>query len=945
MLTPIAALPADNLLVGAGGNGGVVTNFGSGGGGGIGGGGGGGFAGTGGNGGGVSGSGGVRNLGFGGGGGGALGGAGGAGDNQAGGSAGTGVGGVGADGLGPAGGAGSLTGGSGGGNQSGGGGGGKVVNGAGIDVSGIISSAGANAGSIVTLTVPQTFDFVGVGGGGGGGGGDFVGPAGDAGSSGELTIDGGVLTANRSILVGGAGGGASEFVAGGAGGIGGLLLNSGATLFATETFQIGGIGGDGGDFQNAIGGAGGGGTVTVDATSMISIGSAGRLVVGGIAGAFGSGGAGGAAGAGVLNLSGGLSFASGGTFTINSNGTLNFGNATPGAAVAGPVTGLTSLVNDGQINFNQSNASYSLSSAISGSGSLHQNGTGLTILSGASTYTGATTVSGGELIVNGSIAASSGLTVAPGATIGGTGVLPTTVITGGTISPGNSPGTLTVNGNLTLDGVSIYRAEVLGAASDWINVTGTAGLAGTLRLVPLGGAYVFSAPYTLLSAAGGLGNTTFGSVDTVGSFGDGITSNIAYTGTEVRLTLTPKPLAPILVDPLLAPRLGVGSPANALSVASGIDAAVAAGADPSLLFAIYDLPAAAIPTALNQLTGEVHTAVPAMANSAAGQFLGSMLDGMGSGRLSGAPGSPGDAGGSASDVPPNRDGTGRARLDPARFSLWGATFGSTGRNDGDRAVGSANRDLSDGHIAAGADLRLGNNTVVGAAVSGGQSRASMSGGLGKAEADIIQAGLYGRTMLGTVNLAAALGYARLDTDTTRAIPALARTGVAASYTTEAWSGRVEASLPVASWSGFTLSPLAAFQAVWARSPFAIERDGVGSNSGMLTLARRSDMTSRSELGLQLDAKLMTGTTPVTGFVRAAWTHYHQRDADLTASLNGLPGASFTAAGARPDRNAALVAAGADIRLSPTVSLGIRVDTELSGSMRRTGGAAQLRVSF
>lgn len=33
---------------------------------------------------------------------------------------------------------------------------------------------------------------------------------------------------------------------------------------------------------------------------------------------------------------------------------------------------------------------------------------------------------------------------------------------------------------------------------------------------------------------------------------------------------------------------------------------------------------------------------------------------------------------------------------------------------------------------------------------------------------------------------------------------------------------------------------------------------------MPTLARRSDMTSRSELGLQLEANLMAGATPVTG---------------------------------------------------------------------------------
>lgn len=600
-----------------------------------------------------------------------------------------------------------------------------------------------------------------------------------------------------------------------------------------------------------------------------------------------------------------------------------------------------------------SNASTTFAGTISGAGgSLTKTGTGILTLTGSNSYTGATTVNGGTLVVNGAITASSGLTVAAGATIGGSGQLPSLTVNG-TLSPGNSPGTLTVNGNLTLGAGSVYVAEVQGAVSDRINVTGTAALAGTLRIVPLGGAYVFGSPYTLLSAQGGR-TGSFGSVDTTGSFGDGVTTGVAYTATDVQLTLTPKPLAPIVADPApiaavaAAPvslGLGSGQRANAYAVALGIDRAVAGGADPSALFAIYNLPAAAIPAAVNQLSGEVHTAAPAMANSAAGRFLHTMLDGSGAGRLAGAAGGPGGAAGFTADLPSRQDGLGRASFDPARFSLWGATFGSTGRTDGDRVAGSASRNLSDGQVAVGADVRLGSNMVAGLAVAGGQSRASLSGGLGEAKADVFQAGLYGRTTLGTVNLAAALGYARLDTDTHRAIPALGRTGVAASYATQAWSGRIEASLPVMRWSGVTLSPLAAFQAVRASSPAAVERDVTGAGAGMLTLARRSDITSRSELGMQLDTNLIAGASPVTGFVRAAWAHYYQRDAELTGSINGLAGASFSVTGARPSRNTALLAAGADVKLSPSVSLGMRVDSELAANTRRIGGTAQLRVSF
>jgi uncharacterized protein with beta-barrel porin domain len=477
-------------------------------------------------------------------------------------------------------------------------------------------------------------------------------------------------------------------------------------------------------------------------------------------------------------------------------------------------------------------------------------------------------------------------------------------------------------------------------------VTGTAALAGTLRIVPLGGAYLFKRPYTLLSAQGGR-TSSFGTVDTAGSFGDGITTGVAYTATDVQLTLTPRPLAPIAAVAAAPMSLGLGSGqgTNAYAVASGIDRAVAGGANPSALFAIYNLPAAAIPAAVNQLSGEAHTAVPAMASNAAGQFLRAMLDGSGAGRLAGAAGGPRGATGFTADLPSRQDEPGRASFDPARFSLWGATFGSTGRTEGDRIAGSASRNLSDAHLAVGADVRLGSRTVAGVAVAGGQSRASLTGGLGEAKADVFQAGLYGRTTLGTVNLAAAIGYARLDTDSHRAVPALGRTGVAASYATQAWSGRLEASLPVLNRSGVALAPLAAFQLVRASSPAAVEHDGTGAGAGTLTLARRSDTTSRSELGLKLDADLIAGATPVTGFVRVAWAHYHQRDAALAASINGIPGASFSVTGARADRNAALLAAGADIKLSSRVSLGMRVDSELAAKTRLVGGTARLSVSF
>lgn len=614
----------------------------------------------------------------------------------------------------------------------------------------------------------------------------------------------------------------------------------------------------------------------------------------------------------------------GGPTTLVNNGALTGGLALGNATNTVSNTG--SWISSGATTLG------SVSSTVTNSGTVilgaggSITGTNLSVVNTAGSLrndgniTGAVTIAGGTLSGSGTIVGS-------------------TTVTGGTLSPGNSPGTLTINGNLTMDSASTYKAEVQGPIADRINVTGSASLAGTLRLVPLGGAYSFNSPYTLLSAAGGRSGT-FGTVDQTGAFGDGVTTMVSYTGQEVRLTLAPKPLTPIVTPQ----RLGVTSPQNAFAIASAVDAAVAGGADASPLFNLYNLPAAAIPAAVNQLSGEVHTSIPAIANSAASQFLGTMLDPGLAGRL--APGGAGPgAAAFSSRISKGYDRPVKpAFLDQPLFTIWGASYGSAGRTDGSVRIGSAGRDVDDAHLAVGADLRLGSNSVAGVAVSGGKARASLSGGLGKVESDVFQAGLYAMTRLGPINLSAAGSYSRFDNDVSRAVPVLGNSLVS-SYTSTAWSGRIQAHAALASWGGFTLSPLAALQAVSIRNPAFSERTSFGTNAAALTIARGSDATSRSEIGAQLDGQMTVAGVPLTAFMRAAWAHYFQRDAQITAGLATLPGTSFVTRGARPDANAALVAAGLDARLSDRVTLGIRLDSELSANTRSLGGTAQIRVSF
>nr|WP_246591735.1 autotransporter-associated beta strand repeat-containing protein [Aminobacter anthyllidis] len=194
---------------------------------------------------------------------------------------------------------------------------------------------------------------------------------------------------------------------------------------------------------------------------------------------------------GVLSGTGGLTQKGSGTTVLSGENSyagttkITAGKLQVGDGATSGKLGSGSVENGGTLTFNRSDL-VTVDNAISGTGTFEQAGTGTTILTGTSSYTGATTVSAGKLLVNGSIAASSSVTVDAGATIGGSGTIATTVVNG-TLSAGNSPGTLTVDGNLTLNSGSTSIFElgtsgvVGGPTNDLVIVNGDLTLGGTLE--------------------------------------------------------------------------------------------------------------------------------------------------------------------------------------------------------------------------------------------------------------------------------------------------------------------------------------------------------------------------------------------------------------------------------------------------------------------------------
>ena len=116
------------------------------------------------------------------------------------------------------------------------------------------------------------------------------------------------------------------------------------------------------------------------------------------------------------------------------------------------------------------------------------------------------------LAVNGNVevTAAGGMVHVAGGALSGGGTIAAHVQCAGTIAPGASPGTLTINGNLTLAPSSQVIAEIAGLAPgtqhDVVSVSGVASLAGALSAMLLGGFDPLgSASFDVITAASRVG--------------------------------------------------------------------------------------------------------------------------------------------------------------------------------------------------------------------------------------------------------------------------------------------------------------------------------------------------------------------------------------------------------------------------------------------------------
>jgi outer membrane autotransporter protein len=720
-------------------------------------------------------------------------------------------------------------------------------------------------------------------------------------------------------------------------------------------------------------------TTSLSGAGTIALGSG---VLTASAGSFSGaiGGTGGIAktGAGTLNISNannaysGGTTVSGGTLTIAANNAAGtgplavasgatFSQATFNQTVAG-LSGAGTVTSTGGMLTNTGSGTFT--GTVTSTATLNQSGTGAQVLDGNETFA-STTVSAGTLEVgdinNTSASLTSPVTVSSGGTLMGHGSITGNLTSsGGTVQPGGTIGTLTINGNYTQNASSNLAIELNPTTSSVLRVNGSASLAGMLTLMPdtgsayPTGAYTIGKQYQILTASNGV-TGTFG---TVMSSDPIIVFSEIYTPTAVDVTITGfvNPGGPAILLPNTTTTTMPASvtfaegnltpnEANATHAIEAILPGASAGAFSQGLTAIATAPAVqGVKTALAGVLGELRADIATidLANLTAFQnFIVERMDSrMGLGSTTqvntGLPGTFDVAQNGTGDMP--LFGGSNSLLTIDQPSVWMHGYGVLGNAGGE--TGFENLEYQTGGIVAGADARVTDTTLVGAALGYEHTDFHLSGDEGESNTiDTYRVTLYASQDLAAIDVPltadGALGYAFNDYHDN---DGLSTTGFGLTQTSRHTGNELTAEGGLS--HGFDVSQDVVAGAFSLTPRVGIEYDNIQQNPyattgaaspGLNLSASGSTLNAlRSTLGAKADLKLTTHDgTVITPEIRASYLHdFMDTNVSLTQSFTGAPAAGFTVSGIHPGRDAALAGAGVNVGFSEALSANIGYDAAI-----------------
>jgi hypothetical protein len=254
--------------------------------------------------------------------------------------------------------------------------------------------------------------------------------------------------------------------------------------------------------------------------------------------------------------------------------------------------------------------------------------------------------------------------------------------------------------------------------------------------------------------------------------------------------------------------------------------------------------------------------------------------------------------------------------------VWGAVIGGVSSSSGDAGVyGTHGVHTENVAFAAGVDVNLGEDALVGGAISWGRVDYKLRGSLGNGGSNAWQIGLYGTKRFhenAYVSVVGAAGFHNMKTS--RYVTILGTDHLVSRFHGQIYAGRIEGGYRFLN-EIVNLTPYAALQIEGFTAPAHMETAASGASTFALGYERQNSTNVRTELGVSIDHDIATMSNGnIHLFGRTAWVHNEGTDVKADAAIMALSGSDFTVFGVERSRDAALFSLGAQIRGNNGLSL-------------------------
>jgi outer membrane autotransporter protein len=596
------------------------------------------------------------------------------------------------------------------------------------------------------------------------------------------------------------------------------------------------------------------------------------------------------------------------TITVGLNNTVSALTFTNGASLAIQSGGQLTISNGTIIV--QSESSTVNGGTIITAGNFDKTGLGRLNLENNAVVNGIANVDEGILSVNGQMQTTGGVRVSASGILGGNGFITGDVnVNGGNLSPGNSPGTLTIVGNLNFDNASATTIEIASLNDfDRIVVSGEVTLDGTLNAVAYGGRKILpGARYDILQA----GNIV-GEYDVLLA-PDDLRIRFLNANTVGTLLFAPKSFVPYALNK------------NQRNVAKALDSFVLVDVGDAVIagIALDSLTVPQFPTAFNLIMPSFYESLANMSIEQEFNRIQILNQRMGSVRLAS---NSSEAGvGNAKSVVNNSKGS-RAKsnnnadstiehVSPTSWNTWTLGTGMFSRTTDLRSLQDYNTDA--GGFLVGSDCRLNDNFVAGLYAGYDYSEANYNGGGGTKKnsfsfggyASYDQDGYYADAVVGG-------GYTEFKTKRLIQFSTIDRTSSA-----DPSSGQFTAGLNFGKdfeVNDFTIGPIAGMQYTYAGIESFAES---GADSLDLSLGQQSAKSLRGTLGGRVAYNWnINHNITLIPEARIFWQHeFLNNTRIINASLEGDRGTSFNYETADPYRNSAFAGVGVAVQVGQNLS--------------------------